>query len=59
MTSQPHHEDPELAAESVLNAVGAVWLAYTGGAIGFEDAERIDEALKRAARFRGTSETRH
>jgi hypothetical protein len=31
------------------NAIGALWLAYIGGAIGFNDAEQLDAALKQAA----------
>ena len=31
------------------NAIGALWLAYIGGAIGFNDAHHLDAALKQAA----------
>ena len=39
----------ELEAE-LDNAIGAVWLAYIGGAIAMKDADRLHQALERAAR---------
>jgi hypothetical protein len=49
----PCRRSAELTERESLfyNAIGAVWLAYIGGAIGFRDAERLADALKRAARL--------
>jgi hypothetical protein len=47
-------EDPEILAEreNLFHYVlGAVWVAYLGGALSIEDAEDLERALKRAVRL--------
>jgi hypothetical protein len=45
-------EDPAVVAERegvFNNVIGALWLAYLGGALDLRAATRLDEALRKAA----------